>query len=77
LKKAVLGMPMQVKNTVREFLRENPELAKEIENTIREKLGIPLATTLLSSAFAASSVVTTKAVKGKKSDRGNHTDDAS
>jgi recombination protein RecA len=32
----------QGKDNAREFLRENPELAVEIENKIRESLGIPL-----------------------------------
>jgi recombination protein RecA len=33
----------QGKDNVREFLRENPELALEIENLVRERLGVPLA----------------------------------
>jgi recombination protein RecA len=32
----------QGKDNAREFLRENPELAREIENKIREGLGIAL-----------------------------------
>ena len=32
----------QGKDNAREFLRENPELAREIENKVREALGIPL-----------------------------------
>ena len=32
----------QGKDNAREFLRENPELAREIENKVRESLGIPL-----------------------------------
>jgi recombination protein RecA len=32
----------QGKDNAREFLRENPELAQEIENKVRESLGIPL-----------------------------------
>jgi recombination protein RecA len=32
----------QGKDNAREFLRENPELAREIENKIRESLGIAL-----------------------------------
>jgi recombination protein RecA len=32
----------QGKDNAREFLRENPDLAVEIENKIRESLGIPL-----------------------------------
>ena len=32
----------QGKDNAREFLRENPELAREIENKVRESLGIPV-----------------------------------
>ncbi len=32
----------QGKDNAREFLRENPELAREIENKVRESVGIPL-----------------------------------
>ena len=32
----------QGKDNAREFLRENPELAREIENKVRDSLGIPL-----------------------------------
>ena len=32
----------QGKDNAREFLRENPELAREIENKVREHMGIPL-----------------------------------
>ncbi len=32
----------QGKDNAREFLRENPELAFEIENKVRDSLGIPL-----------------------------------
>jgi len=32
----------QGKDNAREFLRENPQLAQEIENKVRESLGIPL-----------------------------------
>ena len=39
----------QGRDNAREFLRENPALAREIENKVRESLGIPL----LSSAVAA------------------------
>ena len=39
----------QGRDNAREFLRENPELAAEIENKVRESLGIPL----LAEAVAA------------------------
>src|SRR6185369_6780823 len=32
----------QGKDNSREFLRENPELAREIENKVREAMGVPL-----------------------------------
>jgi recombination protein RecA len=32
----------QGRDNAREFLRENPELAREIENKVRDSLGIPL-----------------------------------
>jgi recombination protein RecA len=32
----------QGRDNAREFLRENPELAIEIENKVRDSLGIPL-----------------------------------
>ena len=32
----------QGKDNAREFLRENPDVAREIENKVRESLGIPL-----------------------------------
>ena len=32
----------QGRDNCREFLRENPKLAREIENKVRESLGIPL-----------------------------------
>ena len=32
----------QGKDNAREFLRENPDIAREIENKIREHMGIPL-----------------------------------
>jgi recombination protein RecA len=35
----------QGKDNAREFLRENPELAVEIENKVRESMGIPLLAT--------------------------------
>jgi len=32
----------QGKDNAREFLRENPDVAREIENKVRESLGVPL-----------------------------------
>jgi recombination protein RecA len=32
----------QGKDNAREFLRENPDVAREIENKVRESVGIPL-----------------------------------
>ncbi|MBX7020933.1 recombinase RecA, partial [Providencia rettgeri] len=43
----------QGKDNVREFLKERPELAREIENKVREKLGVALMSTTVSRAEAA------------------------
>ncbi|MEP7283601.1 MAG: recombinase RecA, partial [Rubrivivax sp.] len=44
----------QGKDNAREFLRENPDMAREIENKVRESLGIPaLAGTKTALAVAA------------------------
>ena len=34
----------QGKDNAREFLRENPDIAREIENKVRDSLGVPLLT---------------------------------
>ncbi len=52
----------QGKDNAREFLRENPTIAHEIENKIRESLGISLLPPLADAAPAASAP---KAGKGK------------
>lgn len=43
----------QGRDNAREFLRENPDLAREIENKVRESLGIALLPPALSSPAAA------------------------
>ena len=43
----------QGKDNAREFLRENPEIALEIENKVREALGVPLQAAALQSGAAA------------------------
>ena len=43
----------QGRDNAREFLRENPELAREIENKVREQLGIPLLPAEVEAAAAA------------------------
>ena len=43
----------QGKDNAREFLRENPEIALEIENKVREALGVPLQAAALASGAAA------------------------
>ena len=43
----------QGKDNAREFLRENPEIALEIENKVREALGVPLQAAALQSGGAA------------------------
>ena len=42
----------QGKDNAREFLRENPELAHEIENKVRESMGVPLLPALDAAAKA-------------------------
>jgi recombination protein RecA len=41
----------QGKDNAREFLKENPEIAKEIEAKIREKLGVKNGGTLISETL--------------------------
>jgi recombination protein RecA len=41
----------QGKDNVREFLKENPEIAKEIEAKIRQKLGVKSGGTLISETL--------------------------
>ena len=43
----------QGKDNAREFLRENPEIALEIENKVREALGVPLQAAAVQSGAAA------------------------
>ncbi len=43
----------QGRDNAREFLRENPDLAREIENKVREQLGIALLPAALAPASAA------------------------
>jgi len=59
----------QGRDKAREFLRENPELAQEIENKIREKLGVPLPTALAPSTYLTTQNPPTKTAKGKKSEK--------
>ncbi|MCB2028062.1 MAG: recombinase RecA, partial [Rhodoferax sp.] len=51
----------QGRDNAREFLRENPELAREIENKVRESLGIPLLPERVDGGGG-------KPAKGKKAD---------
>ncbi|HQZ08498.1 MAG TPA: recombinase RecA, partial [Burkholderiaceae bacterium] len=53
----------QGRDNAREFLRENPDLSREIENKVRESLGIPL----LPEKTEAVAEAAAKA-KGKKAD---------
>ena len=43
----------QGKDNAREFLRENPDVALEIENKVRESLGVPLQAAPMASGSAA------------------------
>ena len=54
----------QGRDNAREFLKENPALAVEIENKVRESLGISLLPVAAGSEPAA-----TKPAKGKKADK--------
>ena len=54
----------QGRDNAREFLRENPELSREIENKVRESLGIPLL-----AADAGSDVAPAKPAKAEKADK--------
>ena len=51
----------QSRDNAREFLRENPVLSVEIENKVRESLGIPLV--------PVAEVEKTKAKKGDKAEK--------
>ena len=55
----------QGRDNAREFLRENPALSTEIENKVRESLGIPLIP-----------VAELEKVKGKKADKADKVDKA-
>ncbi|MGB4926425.1 MAG: recombinase RecA, partial [Giesbergeria sp.] len=64
----------QGRDNAREFLRENPQLAHEIENKVRESLGVaqlaPEVRTLTAPADeAADGVVPAPVAKGKKSEQ--------
>jgi recombination protein RecA len=56
----------QGKDNVREYLREHPAMAVEIENRVREKLGVVARTPSVADA-AASAAVTSKAASTKAS----------
>ena len=56
----------QGRDNAREFLRENPDLAREIENKVRESLGIALLPAALEAAPATKPA---KAEKGEKEDK--------
>jgi recombination protein RecA len=60
----------QGRDNAREFLRENPDLAREIENKVRDSLGIALlpAASVQPAPAAADTDAADKPAKGKKSD---------
>ena len=60
----------QGRDNSREFLKENPELAIEIENKVRESLGIPLV------AMPAAAEAPEKAPKALKADKADKTEKA-
>ena len=57
----------QGRDNSREFLKENPELAIEIENKVRESLGIPPVQASVNAPAAANTVE--KIVKPAKADK--------
>jgi len=59
----------QGRDKVRDFLRENPELAQEIENKIRQSLNVPLPTALAPSTYLATLNPPTKSSKGKRGEK--------
>ena len=59
----------QGRDNAREFLRENPDLAREIENKVRESLGIALLPAALEAAPAAKPARAEKGEKGEKEDK--------
>ena len=62
----------QGRDNSREFLKENPALAIEIENKVRESLGIPLIQALVTEPAAPAKAE--KAVKADKSDKTDKAD---
>src|SRR5690349_19217172 len=60
----------QGRDNAREFLRENPELAREIENKVRESLGIPLLAADADAPAAEKAEKPAKAPKADKADKG-------
>ena len=60
----------QGRDNSREFLKENPELAIEIENKVRESLGIPLV------AMPAAAEAPEKAPKASKADKADKAEKA-
>jgi recombination protein RecA len=55
----------QGRDNAREFLRENPTLSREIENKVRESLGIPV----LAELVEAKPVKAPKAEKAEKAEQ--------
>ena len=55
----------QGRDNAREFLRENPSLSREIENKVRESLGIPL----LAADAGSTPEKPQKAAKAEKADK--------
>jgi recombination protein RecA len=60
----------QGRDNAREFLRENPELSREIENKVRESLGIPLLAADADAPAAEKAEKPAKAAKAEKADKG-------
>ncbi|RZL47320.1 MAG: hypothetical protein EOP71_06585, partial [Variovorax sp.] len=62
----------QGRDNAREFLRENPALSREIENKVRESLGIPMLAAEAGTADAAASA--SKADKSDKAEKAEKAD---
>ena len=58
----------QGRDNTREFLRENPALAHEIENKVRESLGVALLPAAAPAASADAPAPVEKPARGKKTE---------
>ena len=66
----------QGRDNAREFLRENPDLAHQIENKVRESLGIALLPPAMDAAPTGKPVKADKADKGEKAEKADKAEKA-